>query len=84
MQTRSRARRLAISAALLVWSLATLACSRQYASTLDLTATVQAVRGGVGGYTEPTILAPTDGIVEKTVMPTRASPPQPTQIEADH
>lgn len=78
MQTRSRARRFAISAALLVWSLATLACSRQYASTLDLTATVQAVRGGVGGYTEPTILAPTDGIVEKTVMPTRASPTQPT------
>lgn len=67
-----------MAAGLAVWIFSILACSRQYASTLDLTATVQAARGGVGGYTDPTILAPTDGVVEKTVLPTRISPILPT------
>jgi LysM repeat protein len=62
----------------MVWAFSILACSRQYASTLDLTATVQAVRGGIGGYTDPTIVVPTDGIVEKTVIATKPSPTQPT------
>ena len=79
MQTKSRARRMAIAAALVVWSFSILACSRQYASTLDLTATVAAARGNIGGYTDPTILAPTDGIVEKTVISTKkATPTQPS------
>ncbi|WP_172797829.1 hypothetical protein [Longilinea arvoryzae] len=80
MKTRSHVRRLAIAAGLTVWAFSILACSRQYASTLDLTATVQAVRGGIGGYSEPTILMPTDGIVEKTELPTTQAfiPTQPT------